>query len=184
LVISKSRYLQAGDLALVFLACVFPIHLWAIWNLMQVIPAWILRSTPWELVGVIAYIQMVALIESVILFGFLFSLGLLLPNKLFAHKFIANSSAFILLHSAWFVAMHYYYDSIRLWGAANLLLLVLALLFTNILSYLLVNRSQKFEEVLKAATKRVSVLSVIYVSFSLVSLFIVVLRNILEGFLS
>jgi hypothetical protein len=80
--------------------------------------------------------------------------------------------------------MHYAYDSLRLWGAAKLILFAFAFLFTNLLSYFLVNHSHKLEEILESATKRVSVLSFFYVSLSIVSLFIVALRNILEGFLS
>jgi hypothetical protein len=178
LAIFRSRSITPNDLVLVFLACVFPIHLWSIWNLLQVIPAWILRATVWELIGVIAYTQLFALIESAILFAILVGMGLLLPYKIFAHKFVAYSSAFMVLNSVWFVVMQYNYSSIRLWGMRQFLLWIFIFLVTNLIAYLIVSRSHKLEVILKAATQRVAVLSSIYVAFSVLSLFVIVIRNI------
>jgi type II secretory pathway pseudopilin PulG len=141
-------------------------------------PAWILRLTPWELAGVVAYTQMFALLESLIVLCILLILAFLLPTWLYARKFVAVSAALVLLNSAWFAAAQYNYDSVRLWGVRQSLPWLLLFLITNAAVYLLVNRSSGFEKIVQSITQRVAVLSVVYLAFSVISIFIVVIRNL------
>jgi hypothetical protein len=49
---------------LAFGAIAFPIHVWAIVNILIVFPAWFIRLSMWELAGVISYPLVTALLES------------------------------------------------------------------------------------------------------------------------
>ena len=178
MVIFKKKNISNNDILLVFAACVFPIHLWSIINLLQVVPAWILRATVWELAGVVAYTQIFALTESALVFSVLLLLGLVLPYRLYAHKFVALSTALIILNSAWFIFIQYTYDAIRTWNAPRFLFLIAVYLLSLALTYWLVWRSNKLEMVIEAAIKRVAVLSFVYVALSVFSFFIVVVRNL------
>jgi len=64
LAISK-RFPTKQELFYTLLACVFPIHVWSLINVMREIPAWILRLSIAEMVGVIAHAQLFALIDTI-----------------------------------------------------------------------------------------------------------------------
>lgn len=170
--------ITAGDITLVFAACVFPIYLWSIWNLLQIVPAWLLRSTMWELLGVVAYTQVFALIESLAALAVLLVLALLLPSRFFANRFVALSSAFVFLTAFWFILLQYNYGSIRLWGPLQFLPWIALYLGSLAIVYILINRSPKLAAVILAVIKKISVLSFVYAAVSIVSLVVVVIRNL------
>ena len=51
-------------MVVVFAISMFVVHVWQIINMLQLVPAWRLRLDAWDLVGVIAYTQAFALLES------------------------------------------------------------------------------------------------------------------------
>ena len=53
--IFKSRKVSSADLSLAFGAIAFPIHVWAIINILIIFPAWLLRLSLWELAGAVGY---------------------------------------------------------------------------------------------------------------------------------
>ena len=80
--IFKSRRLSRGDLSLSFVAIAFPVHVWAIINILDFLPAWLLRLSTWELAGVISYPLVDALLESCILWVVLVALGFVAAQEM------------------------------------------------------------------------------------------------------
>jgi hypothetical protein len=161
-----------------FASCVFPVHVWSILNLLKEVPAWVLRLSSWELVGVIAYTQAMALLESVMILLILILLAAILPAWFFRDKFVAQGSMWVLLTSGWTVAAHYNYETIRLWHAKEFLFWVTLYLISIGVSYVLIHRYKKLQELVYSFAERLTVLSLIYVSIDFLSVAIVALRNI------
>ena len=165
------------ELILVFSACAFPIYVWSIINVLQEVPAWILRLTVWDLVGIIAYTQVIALIETALVFLVLVFLGVILPARLFRDRFVAQASMVVLLSSAWVIFSHYNNivnpDRVRqlvFWVAVYLVLIGIF--------YVLIQRYKKLEEIIYSFANRLTVLSSVYIIVGFLSVIIVIVRNI------
>lgn len=161
-----------------FASCVVPVHVWSILNLLREVPAWVLRLSSWELIGVIAYTQAFALLESVMILLILILLGAILPARFFRDRFVAQGSMLVLLTSGWTVAAHYNYETIRLWHAKEFLFWSALCLASVGAPYVLIHRRKRLKEFIYSFAERLTVLSSIYVSIDLLSAIVVVLRNI------
>jgi len=175
-----TRLPSRHELALVFAACVFPVHVWTIINVLREVPAWVLRLSAWQLVGVISYALLVALVESVLLFVGLVVLGTVLPRVVFGDGdgFVAQAVMIVLLTSAWAVVAHYNTDVIRLWGLRKFALWGMIYLASLGAGYALVRTVGKVEQVLRAVVERVSILSYAYVVADLAAVVVVIVRNV------
>lgn len=174
----RSRFAPRRDILLLFGACVFPVQVWSIVNVLREVPAWVLRLSLWDLIGVIAYTQAFALLESAIIFLVLILLGAILPGRLFRDRFVAQGSMAVFLTSAWAVAAHYSDDAIRLWSAKMFLLGFAVYLASVAVFYGLIHRHDRLAEAIRSLVERLLVLSLLYVSIDVLSLLIVAFRNV------
>jgi len=176
--IFKSRGLSSRDLSLAFVAIAFPVHVWAIINILDFLPAWLLRLSAWELAGVIGYALVEALLESGILWLVLVALGFVLPRKWLADKFVALSSILVWLLAAWVVLVQFIFGHILQWGPVQMVpgLLVVALTFG--LVYWLVQRYERLDGWIKRLAQGLVVLTYLYMIFDLLGLVVVILRNL------
>ena len=170
--------IPSSEIVLVFAACVFPIHAWAILNVLREVPAWVLRLTTWELIGVIAYTQAYALVESLVVLIILVFLGLLLPLRLYRNKFIANSTMIVLITTIWAVLAHYNDGYIRLMSLMQFFPWLGLYILSIGIGYLLVWRYDSVVSSIQAILERIMVLSFIYVFIAIFSVFVVIFRNI------
>jgi hypothetical protein len=177
------------DLALVFAAVVFPIHIWSIINLLDEVPAWMLRLSLGELIGVIAYTQLFALIESILVAAVLVGIRQLLVaagrlpklvglRRLIAEKYVSLAAVFIFVNSIWAGLIQIYYETLRLWSAAQFLPWALLFLLSNLLLLGLVARFSRADRIVRLLVERLAVLSYLYVALDVVCLFIVLARNL------
>ena len=143
--IFKSRSLSGGDLSLAFVAIAFPVHVWAIINILAIIPAWLLRTSLWELAGVISYPLVDAFLESGILWLVLVGLSFILPKPWLANKFAALATALAWLLAAWAMLVQFMFDRIVQWGPAQVLPGLLLVLISLGLVYWLVQRYARLE---------------------------------------
>ena len=166
-------------MALSFGAIAFPVHVWAIINILAILPAWLLRLSIWELAGVISYPLVDALLESGILWMGLVGLSFVLPRKWLADKFVALSSALAWLLAAWAALVQFIYDRMLQWGPEQMVpgLLLVAVSFG--LVYWLVQRYGRLEGWIKRLTQGLIVLTYFYMIFDLLGLVVVILRNLL-----
>jgi hypothetical protein len=174
----KNRKLSAGDLFLSFGAAAFPIHVWAIINLLMIFPAWMLRMTLWELAGAIGYPLSAALLESLLLWLVLVIIGYILPRKLFADRFAAQSALLAWLLSGLAMLLHYKFGIVLQWGTGQVILAALLVTAFTVLILWSVKRFGKLEGWIKIAAQRLALLSYIYVFFDLIGLVVVILRNL------
>ena len=160
--IFKSRRLSPGDLAQSFGAIAFPLHVWAIVNILAILPAWLLRSSIWELAGVISYPLVDALLESVVLWIGLVLLSFVLPRKWLANKFVALSSVLVWVLAAWAVLVQFSYDSILEWSLGQMAPGLLLIILSFGLVYWIVQRQGRLESWIKRLTQGLAVLTFFY----------------------
>ncbi len=174
----SKRFPKKQEIYYLLMATVFPIHVWSLINVTREVPAWILRLSISDMVGVIAYAQFYALIDTLVIFIPLLLLAVLLPTTLFRNKFVAKGTAVIFISSAWFIFLHLNGQIIEqrqiavlgIWGVSYLLVLAAAIL--------IIQKNQKLEMAIVSFVQRLSVLSVLYLIIDLLSLIVIVVRNV------
>lgn len=174
----KRRLVTKEGAITTFAMIVFVIHIWSIYNLLVEVPAWILRLSMWELVGVVSYTLVFALVESLIILFVFVVFAAILPERFFRKKFVSISVIFIVLTAIWVIPIHLYENTIRSWGMLGTLGFVFLVLISFIAGYVFVLRSNKFEESILSIAQRVTVLAVLYVLVDLAAFMILVTRNV------
>jgi hypothetical protein len=161
-----------------FLAVAFPIHVWSILTVLREIPAWILRLDAWDTLGVFAYTQVFALLESLLaLLPFVLA-AFILPARLLRERFVAVTAGIVALTSVWVILLLSFEKSLRSLGNTGLLLAGLVALVSVAGLYLLTLRSTKVAQGIASIAQRLGTLSAIYILVDMLSLAIVVTRNI------
>ena len=176
--ISKSRRLSGGDLSLAFVAIAFPVHVWAIINILDFLPSWLLRLSTWELAGVISYPLVEALLESCVLWLAMVAFAFVLPRKWLADKFVALSSVLVWLLAAWAVLVQFIFGRILQWGPAQLVPGFLLVVISFGLVTWLVQRYGRLEGWIKKLSQGLVILTYFYMIFDLLGLVVVILRNL------
>lgn len=179
--IFKGRMPARDEMLNALAACILPVFFWSIINVLYEVPAWILRLSTWDLLGVIAYTQAFALVESVVIFLLILALALVLPRRFFREKFLALTATIMTISTIWLILAHYNDQVIRQWGLKQFLLWFLVIGFTIMVAYILVLRFEKVGVVVDAVYRRLSSLSFFYLFIGVIGLTIVVVRNILEA---
>lgn len=167
----SARFPSKKEIYLVFAACVFPIHLWAIIVTIFEVPALIKRANILEIFSVFAYVLAITLLESLILLCFLVVSSLMLPQNIFRDRFIASSTIFAFITSIWVISLHFQGLYIQ-----NLYLVpyVLILLFCFILIY----RFKNIEKAIITFVDKLTPLSYTYVFLDIVGILIIIFRNL------
>jgi hypothetical protein len=185
------KYSRQGLMSL-FLTCAFPFHFWALILIFRDI-SWVAeRTNVWDAIGLASYGMVFALVESVLFFLFLALLGFLMPKGWTSERRIAFLGFLILLTAIWGMiaqllflwnvslpaqAVQFLRDSghpLRILYAAALAIVTPSIL----LPVYLFMRSKKSTALMQELMERLSLLTVFYLIFDLLSLLIVVLRNI------
>jgi hypothetical protein len=152
-------------------------------NLLWVLPAWMLRSNLWDVVGMVAYTQVVALFESVIVLLIVLLLCAILPVRLLGERVVAHGSMAVFVTAGWAIGIHYHVDRYAsalsaLWPYAGFLLWSVIYLVCMGGTYLLISRRNRLKELLESLVERLSMLSFLYVILDLLGLVILVFRNV------
>jgi hypothetical protein len=156
----------------------FPIHVWAILNLFNIIPAWLLKSSFWELCGAIGYTLAGALFESLIVWALFLILGILLPRSWFARKQAALSGSLAWVLAGWAILAQYKFsDMLQLDSSMQLAGLFLVIL-SCALVFWLVSHYGFIEQSLQQVAQRLEILTYLYVFFDMLGLVVVILRNV------
>jgi hypothetical protein len=184
------QYYSKQEVWTLYLISAFPLHVWALllyfWDFSWVVE----RSGTWNAIGVGAYALVIAMVESVFVLLVSLLLGFLIP-KVWSRKERASAMALIiLLTSVWAILGQLYFIS-----APNLTWLVLTLasfshplflLYTVLGGIVAVSfvipiwfalSSEKFRKRLDVVVERVSLLTIFYLVFDVISIIIVAWRN-------
>jgi hypothetical protein len=168
----RGRAASNEEILLLFVVCVFFIHVWSVVVLFTEIPTLILRANIWELIGVIAYVLAFDLFESVFVAAVLVLISIILPQKMFRNLFVPQGAMVVSLISGWAMSIQGQGALIRNWNIMPVVVLLA-------IFYALIHRFEKVQSLLFRTAKAMSVLSFTYVAFDVVGVFIVLLRNLL-----
>ena len=176
----RQRFPSRRDVLLLFAACVFPIHIWSIINLLYELPAWMLRSDLWDVAGMVAYTLAFALFESMCVLLVLLLICFVLPRRFPRDRVLALGSMVVFVTSVWAIGIHYrIVDSLApaqaqagwlLWLAVYLAVMGIAGLF--------IYRDSRLRRWIESFVERLAVLSFLYVLVDFICVIILVLRNI------
>jgi hypothetical protein len=182
LAIFRQRLLSGNEYFQLFLICLLPVNIWGIIILMRRLPTLVLLMSTANLLGLSAYVLAFALLESVIIFGFIFITSLSIPKRFLGSKFVPIGATVILVASIAAALVHLYdaWDiealEFDLW-AAMWILIGIALM---VLSGYWVNRSNKLEDITRSAVERLSILAMVYLCADIVGLFVILFRNLIR----
>lgn len=179
--IFRDRLPPRRDIIWTFAACCFPIHAWSILNVLRNVPSWQLMMSTREWIGVAAYIQAFALLESIIVLFVFLLFGAVLPARWFRNRFVAQSSIAIFVTSGWALALHFNYGLIRRPDVSTSLQWAILYLASIAAACVLVRRYAKLAAWMSACAERLLVLSFFYVSIDILGIVIIVVRNLSEG---
>jgi hypothetical protein len=170
---SKREYLR------LFLVCAFPVHVWAIINLLNSVPSLILEMNALQLMSVASYVFVFALFESFLVFIALILASLLLPAEYFTARLLPVGAMIVLTASISVILIHLYdtwqLESIEfsLWAITWIILGLVAIAF----SAAWMGRNHRLLDAFRSGAERVSILSVVYISADLLGLFLILIRN-------
>jgi hypothetical protein len=187
----KRRY-SKQTLWSLFLMCAFPLHLWAFLMAFRDV-SWVIKRTDvWDAFGVVSYGALFALVESLIVFLVMTALGVLMPKQWDFKKRAGFLSLFILIVSMWAIIV----QALVVWNlwlpaaliklliASHhpvrylyllLLVVITASVFFPLYSFI---RSKKSVAIMQDLIERFSTLTMLYLFFDLIGIFIIIIRNV------
>ena len=180
----KERFPSKQEIVLLFFICLIPVHIWAYIIFFYDVPAYILRMGIWDILGILAYIQVVALVESFIfLLGWIF-VNITLPTRFFRDKFLPMGVVLMIITFFWIMILHYQ-ETIIAALAYNMsyyqifvLLWIIAYFAIIVALSILIRRSQQFEEILCKVPEKFSPLAILYLALDAVAIVFLAIRFI------
>lgn len=146
------------------------------------IPSWLLSHSKNGLFSLSVYVFSFALLESLIVMGFVLLLSLALPKPLFRERFVAQASLVVLASTFWAVIAQLYREKI-IQSSINeiivyIIIYVLSLLLITILARYLLGRFRRVGSWIVIFAERTTVFAWIYIPLGIVSVIVVFFRNI------
>lgn len=168
----NKRY-STRDLIHLFVFCTFPIHIWAIIVMFRSVPSWLFYMSQSDLIGSVAYHLTFTIIESVLVFITILAVGMLIPKRWVPEPFLTLSSVLIVE----FTIMAIVFQHLTLQYSSLRLMIVSCLIILGI-SFVFIPRIAKLEKTIRLLADRLSILTFLYVVFDLISIIIIIFRNL------
>jgi len=164
---------------LLFAACVFPTHVWAIIDVLREVPAWILRMSISELIGSTAYVLGIyALPDAVLLFVGVMVLAFILPARFLRRHLAVRGGLLALITAVWFILFHSNPNWLEQRQIVPLVVWALSYLLAVGGAYFLLVRRPRVETAVHSFVQRLATLSALYLLLDFISIIIVIVRNI------
>ncbi|GAB4263789.1 MAG: hypothetical protein Kow0080_02430 [Candidatus Promineifilaceae bacterium] len=162
---------------LVLAMVVFPIHVWAYVNIFREVPAWILRLSIADLLGVIAYTLLFSLLESLLMVALLVVAGVVLKRWI-GEKQVAWATAVSFTTAIWFIILHSnakWLDNraiipLAIWGITYLLVLAADIY--------LIHTKEKITQLVESFAQRLATLSALYLFIDIIGIIYIIIRNV------
>lgn len=164
-----------------FLLCLLPVNLWELLVFFYRLSSMRLIMNAWEIAGVIAYLFAFALFEALFVFGLLFIVSLLLPERMIATRLIPIGAVLIILASLAVSLIHLHdpwdvkFITLKRWEmlcTGSALILAGGFIFW-------IQRNERVAGAIRALAERLEVLSGFYLGLDLLGLGVVLVRNLL-----
>lgn len=181
LCIFKYKWSAKAEYFKLFLVCSIPIHIWAYINLFNDIPAMQLQMSIWRILSVASYVLAFALFESLLIFGLIFLICLLLPERLFGVKLIHLVAIIVITVSILisFIHLYDYWEIDSLSFADWIVSWVLFGLFVTITLLFFLTRYKRVQKGFQSVIDRLAILSLVYISLDILGLFVITVRNLI-----
>lgn len=179
--IFKYKWSAKAEYFKLFLVCSIPIHIWAYINLFNDIPAMQLQMSIWRILSVASYVLTFALFESLLIFGLIFLICLLLPERLFGVKLIHLVAIIVITVSILisFIHLYDYWEIDSLSFADWIVSWVLFGLFVTITLLFFLTRYKRVQKGFQSVIDRLAILSLVYISLDILGLFVITVRNLI-----
>jgi hypothetical protein len=178
----SDRLPSRGQSLPIFSLIVFIVFTWTLYNLLYQIPSWLFYMNIWNLLAVTAYVLSFALIESTLIMALVLLSCMLFPARYFKNKFTAQGSLQVLLLSAMAFALRENIQSfpkLDQWVMLVIPVAVLSVLAISVIVFSWIfDRFQILVRLLTAVTDRMVIFTYLYIPAGLVSLVVVLMRNI------
>ena len=178
-----AKFPSLQEITPVFSLILFIVFTWTIFRMLFQIPSWLYSHSKSGIFSLAAYVFSFALVESILMLVFILIVCLLLPRYLFKDRFIAQGSLVVVACSVWALVVQFQRESLVKRDLFELMawvmLFILSLLLITFISYILLQRFQKAQVVIEKIVDRMIVFAWIYVPVGLVSIVIVIVRNII-----
>lgn len=176
----SERFPSKGEIVPVFASCVFSVFSWSIVWFLNVMPGWLLYLSIGDILGILAYTQAFALLESSLILFVLIILAAVLPTQLLRLRFVAQGSMVVFVTTFWLVLFQLIFEPVMLNWSSSQLFLWLGLALTSIvLACILIHRSSRTRKAITALAERLTVFLYVYIPLGILGLLIVIIRNIL-----
>jgi hypothetical protein len=181
---NPNRTPSRHEIWLVFAVVAFPIHFWAWLNFLREVPGYILHVKVWDILGVLAYTQVYALLESLFVLAALVLLAFITPRRFLRDRFVPQGAILALISALWMIPLHYQNRIVQALSlqVSGYMIFLGAWLFTFIFALfdlsIVFRRHPRFEAGLFSFADKLTVLAVVYVALDVLSLFLILLRNL------
>lgn len=172
------------EVGLLFAACAFPLHTWALLMFFHQLPAYLLQMSLGSALAVLAYALALALIESLLALGTLVLAAMALPRRVFQERRVALVALGFLMTFLWVIPVHFQTTILnRLsWNMIAYQALVMGWLLSYLsalifFSHRLLRRGEFHQRVI-AFFDRLSLLALIYLPIDVICLLVVIWRNL------
>lgn len=171
------------EVLLLYSACAFPLHTWALLMFFHELPAFLAQISVWEALAVLAYVLAMALIETLLTVGVLVIVAVALPQRVFKDRRPSLVALGFLVTFVWTIPVHFqnaildrltwnmgiYYRVVAAWVVSYLGVLI----GLSIRLY----RREDFIRQLSSFQDRLIPLALFYVPIDLLCIVVVILRN-------
>jgi hypothetical protein len=177
LAVLNRRFPSKRDISSAYLAGLFPLQAWALYNALPEVPAWSLQMGVWDVIGVTSYIQAFVVVEGVAVILPLLVLSALLPARWLRDRFISSAAVVIYVSAGWFVLAHFHDFTVRYWSFGQFLPWLAAFALSLLLALYAVRQS-RVESLVLRFIDRIVIVSALYLCLGVVALAIVLGRNV------
>ena len=166
----------------VFSVIVFVVFSWTLVREFFQVPSWLKYMNVGDIMVITAYVLAFALFESLLVLGFLLLLSLVFPVKIFRDKFIAQGCMLVLVAGLGAVLLQeninlVYHLKIRELSTYPLVILLGLVILVFALAFVF-DRLSAIPRLLTVIADRMTVFAYLYVPLGLISLVVVILRNL------
>lgn len=179
----KDRFPNRSSIYMVFEICALPVNIWSWILMLNKISGLLLKWAPFQLLEIFAYTQSFALLESLVLFGFLVTLAFTLPKHFFRERFVSQATVITLCLSIWAVGVHMIVranarSETLEWNEVLFITWVLICMFLLMLMSIAIRKSANLEKWIIDRVDQATLLSYLFVSINIISFLFVITRHI------
>jgi hypothetical protein len=166
----RHRLPSRGEAIHLFWVCAFFIHIWAYLMFFYRLQGYLYRLSLGTIVGIFAYSQLYAFLESIVSTGIVIFVCIALPRRSFKDKIIAQGTILIGITSIWMIVANFITYS---WlSIIWITLYFIALFGVSMVMY----KNQKIEDRIIDFAERTYLLSAFFIFVDMVSIVIVIIR--------